>query len=81
MRAAAEHLGAALLEVLPHHGHEPHVGEERRRQREVRGRAADHPVRLAERVLDRIERDRADRQDRECRQLASAMSPTSRTCR
>ena len=50
--------------------------EERRREREVRGGAAEHPLALAERRLDRVERDRPDDRDAHARST-SAGAPAS----
>jgi hypothetical protein len=47
-------------EVAADDADDPHVREEARREREVRGRAAEHPLALAERGFHRVERDGAD---------------------
>jgi hypothetical protein len=47
-------------EVLADDGHDPHVGEERRRDGEVGRGATDDTGRFAKRRLDRIERHGAD---------------------
>ena len=47
-----------LAEVVAHRPDDAHVAEERRRQREVHGRAAQHPLALAERRADGIKGDR-----------------------
>ena len=52
-----------VAEVVADRAHCGHGVEERRRQREVGRRAAEHPLALAERRLDRVERDRSDDRD------------------
>ena len=52
-----ELLGA---EVVADHADNPHVGEEARRQREVRRRTAEDAFTSSERRLDGVERDGAD---------------------
>ena len=47
-------------EVAADDADDAHVGEKAGGEREVRGRAAEHPLAPAERGLDRVERDRAD---------------------
>ena len=51
---------SSAAEVLPDRSDHPHLGEEARREREVHGRAPEHPLPLAERGAHGIEGDRAD---------------------
>ena len=55
---------SVVAEVLADDADDADVGEEARREREVRRRAAEDPLALAERRLERVERDRADDGDR-----------------
>jgi hypothetical protein len=58
--APGEHGLLVGAEVVADRSHHPDVGEEARRKREVHGRAAEHALALAERSLDRVERDRSN---------------------
>ena len=53
-----------LAEVVADRADDAHVVEERGGQGEVHGRAAEHPLALAERRLDGVEGDRSDHGDR-----------------
>ncbi len=55
-----EHREILVAEVRADAADDVYLVEERGREREVRGRAAEHPLALAERRLDRVERDRPD---------------------
>ncbi len=48
-----------LAEVVADRADRPHLGEEAGGQREVHGGAAEHPLALPERGLDRVKRDRS----------------------
>ncbi len=62
--AAAHHVELGLAEVLPDRTDHAHLVEERCGQREVDGRAAEHPLALPERRLDGVEGDRSNHRDR-----------------
>ena len=57
---AAHHVELGLAEVVAHRADHAHLVEERRRQREVHGGAAEHPLALPERRLDGVKGDRSD---------------------
>ena len=57
--ALVQHRVLVVAEVVAHRADHAHVGEEARREREVHGRAAEHPLALAEGRLDRVEGDRS----------------------
>ena len=56
----AQHVELGLAEVVADRPDHAYLVEEGRRQREVHGRAAEHPLALAERGLDRVEGDGSD---------------------
>ena len=58
--ALAHHLELSLAEVLADRPDDAHLVEERRGEREMHGRAAEHPLALAERRLDGVIGDRSD---------------------
>ena len=51
---SAEHCEVLLLEVAADRTDDPHVVEHARREGEMDGRSAEHPVTLAERRLDGV---------------------------
>ena len=55
--ARFEQLELLGAEIVADRTDRPHLGEETRRQAEVDGGAAEHPLALAERRLDRVEGD------------------------
>jgi hypothetical protein len=55
-----QHRVLGVAEVVADRADDAHVGEEARREREVDGRAAEHPLALSEGCLDRVEGDRSD---------------------
>ena len=61
--AAAHHLELLLAEVVADRPDDAHVVEERGRQREMDGGAAEHPLALPERRLDGVIGDRSDHGD------------------
>ena len=61
--AAAQHRELLLAEVIADGADDAHLVEEGRRQREVHGGAAEHPLALAERRLDGVVGDRSDHGD------------------
>ena len=69
-RGSASTASSAVAEVVADRADDADLVEERRRKREVRGGAAEHPLALAERRLDRVERERAD--DRDAHRAATA---------
>jgi hypothetical protein len=71
---AAEHLVLGFAEVVADGPDRADLGEEARRQREVGRRAAERPLALAERRLDRVERDRSH--DREGHAAGEASAKT-----
>ena len=59
-RACAGRARLLVAEVVADRADDADLVEERRGQREVGGRAAEHPLALAERGLDGVEGDRSD---------------------
>ena len=57
--AVLKHLEIGVPEVIPDRTDGPYLGEEARGEAEVDGGPAQHPVSLAERRADRVERDAA----------------------
>ena len=58
--ASVEDAELLVAEVLADDAHDAHVREEARREREMGGRAPEQAITLAERSLDRVERDGTD---------------------
>ena len=76
--AGGEDRERVLAEVVADGADGTHLVEERRGQREVRGRAAQHALALSERRPDGVEGDRADDRDGHQAVTASARPAASR---